>query len=416
MGFIAVVISLFIVCYYCVLGGWTLKFTVNSFSGNTGIIETFSVNAAKVIAFTAIFVLITLLIIAMGVEKGIERMAKILMPILFVLLVGTVIYSLTLGEGVREGLEFYLKPDFSKLDARAVLLAMGQAFYSLSLGMGIMITYGSYTGKEISLTKSAAIVCTFDTIVALLAGLAIFPAVAHFNPELLSGSKGIVLMFDILPQVFDSMGFIGKFVSFFFFAMVAIAAITSLISLYEVCTQFIIQKFRIKRKISAIIVGVICFAVSIPIGISLGRVAIAGGSSPAIFGMDWLSFFDEVTNTVLMPVCAFFGCLVVGWLIKPKRAIEEMEADGTRLPLWLAKVYPIFVKFITPALILAIEIAGLIDEFRGGNSPVVFFAYGLFAVCVAIYYLFFFKTDTGTNEDEKIAEKTAEVGAENQQA
>lgn len=402
MGLVAVIIPAFITCYYSVLGGWTLKYAVNSFSGNAGIISSFSVDTVQVIVFTGLFVLLSLLIIAAGVQSGIEKMSKILMPLLFIILVGIVIYSLTLGEGVREGLEFYLKPDFSSLTATGVLSAMGQAFYSLSLGMGIMITYGSYTNKEINLVKSTAMICVFDTIVALLAGLAIFPAVAHFDPSLLDGSKGVVLIYIILPEVFESMGFLGKVVSFFFFSMVTIAAMTSIISLYEVCTQFVLQKFHFNRKKSAIFIGIICLLVSIPVGISLGHVAIMEESSPALFGLDWLTFFDEVTNTVLMPVCAFLGCFAVGWIFKPKNAIREMAELGTNVPRWLAPIYCIFVKYVTPLLILVIEAGGIYNEFRGGNDAVVYFAFGLVVLSVIIYYVFFRNSYTGTNEDETL--------------
>ena len=402
MGLVAVVIPAFITCYYCVLGGWTLKYTVNSFSGNAGIITTFSVNTAEVIGFTALFVLLALAIIAAGVQSGIEKMSKILMPILFVILVGVVVYSLTLGEGVKEGLEFYLKPDFSSLTFTSVLSAMGQAFYSLSLGMGIMLTYGSYTNNEIDLVKSTAMICIFDTIVAFLAGLAIFPAVAHFDPSLLDGSKGVALMYIILPEVFDSMGFIGSIVSFFFFAMVTIAAMTSIMSLYEVCTQFVLQKFHFNRKISTLVIGIACLLVSIPVGISLGHVAIMEESSPTLFGMDWLTFFDEVTNTVLMPVCAFLSCFALGWIIKPQNAIAEIRAFGTNVPNWLASIYSTFVKFVTPALILIIEAGGVYNEFTSGNGAVVYFAYGLVAVSIVVYFVFFRNVETGTNADEKL--------------
>ena len=402
MGLVAVVIPLFIICYYSVLGGWTLRYAVNSFSGNAGTIAEFSTDTFKVILYTALFVLATLVIIAAGVKSGIERMSKILMPALFVILVGVVIYSLCLGSGVSEGLKFYLNPDFSNITMNSVLSAMGQAFYSLSLGMGIMITYGSYTGKEINIVKSTAIICLFDTIVALLAGLAIFPAVAHFDPSLLDGSKGVALMYIILPEVFESMGLIGKFVSFFFFAMVTIAALTSLMSLYEVCTQFVLQKFHVNRKISAVVVGVFCLAVSIPVGISLGHVAICEESAPVLFGLDWLTFFDEVTNTVLMPVCAFFSCIAVGWLIKPKIAIQEIRDSGCKIPLWLEKVYSVFVKFVTPLLILVIEIGGVTGEFKNGYDAVVYFAFALILISVLIYFIFFKNSETGTNEDEKL--------------
>ncbi len=404
-GLVAVLIPTFIVCYYTVLGGWTIKYAVNSFAGNTGIISTFSVNTWEVIAFSGLFLLLGLLIIMGGVQGGIEKASEVLMPILFLIIVGVAIYSLTLGEGVKEGLVFYLKPDFSVLTPKAVLTAMGQAFYSLSLGMGIMITYGSYAGTEINLAKSCGMICLFDTLVALLAGLAIFPAVAHFDPSLLGSSQGVALMYIILPQVFESMGFVGNILSFAFFLMVTIAAITSVISLVEVATQFVIQKFKVSRKISALIVTLICFVVSIPIGISLGHVGILEESTPALFGLDWLTFFDEVTNTVLMPVCALCACIVVGWVIKPKNALAEMEAGGTKVPQWLKAAFSVMIRFITPLLILVVEIGGLKSELDAGNHAVVIFAYGLVILCVLLYFTFFYKSYTGTNEDEKIVDK-----------
>ena len=403
-GLIAVAIPVFITCYYSVLGGWTVKFAMSSFSGNADIISTFSVNTPEVIIYTAIFILISVIIIMFGVEKGIESVSKVLMPVLFIIVVGIAVYSLTLGEGVKEGLKFYLNPDFSSITFKNVLIAMGQAFYSLSLGMGIMITYGSYTGGEISLSRSCVMICIFDTVIALIAGFAIFPAVAHFDPTLLDSSKGVALMYIILPKVFASMGVVGKIVSFAFFIMVTIAAITSVISLIEVATQFVIQKFKANRKIAALIVAVICFAVSIPIGISLGHVGILEEETPALFGLDWLTFFDEVTNTVLMPICALFACIAVGWIIKPQVAVEEMNQHGTHLPNWLKKVYGVMVKFITPALILIVGIGGIRDEIKNGNIAVIIFAYSIVILCIAIYFAFLRNGYTGTNKDEHLKE------------
>lgn len=158
-GLVAIMIPAFIICYYSVLGGWTTKYALNSFSGNAGIVGTFSVNTGEVILYTAIFLVLSMVIIMGGVKDGIEKASKVLMPVLFLILVAIAVYALTLGSGVREGLSFYLKPDFSGITFKSVLVAMGQAFYSLSLGMGIMITYGSYTGKEVNLVRSTAMIC-----------------------------------------------------------------------------------------------------------------------------------------------------------------------------------------------------------------------------------------------------------------
>ena len=400
-GLVATAIPAFILCYYSVLGGWTTKFAMNSFSGNAGIIADFSTNVGEVILYTAIFMLLSVWIIAGGVQDGIEKMSKVLMPLLFIIIVGVAVYALTLGEGVAEGLAFYLTPDFSALSAKAVMAAMGQAFYSLSLGMGAMITYGSYTGREINVVKSVVMICLFDTCVALCAGLAIFPSVAHFDPALLESASGVGLMYIVLPQVFDSMGIPGQIVSFAFFAMVVIAAVTSVVSLIEVVTQFVLQKFHVDRTKAALTVSGICFIVSIPVGISLGRVAICEDpTGPTLFGLDWLTFFDEVTNTVLMPVCALFALVCVGWIIKPQNMFKELEELGTKFPSWLKGFFTVMVRFITPALVIIIEISGVRAKFLAGQSAVVIFAYALVAVCALVYFLFLRNGHTGTNADE----------------
>ena len=403
-GLIGVTIPAFIICYYGVLGGYTVKYTVSAFGGNAGILADYAVNGWQVSLFTAIFMALAVLIIMGGVKGGIERMSKILMPALFLILVGVAIYSLCLGEGVKDGLNFYLNPDFSDITFSSVLAAMGQAFFSLSLGMGTMIAYGSYTGKEINMVKSTGMICVFDTIVALLSGLAIFPAVGHFNPDLFvnengEAASGLGLMFGIVPEVFASMGGVGTVLSFLFFAMVSIAALTSVVSLVEVVTQLIIQRFRINRRLASAGVATVCFLVSIPVGISLGVVGVMEEAGLSVGGMDLLTFFDEVTNTVLMPVCAFFACLVVGWFIGPRTAMEEMEDGATRLG-FLKKVFPVMVRYITPALILVVEIGGIVDKIRAGQWLVVVAAYGLLALAALAYFRFFMKQETGTNADE----------------
>ena len=409
-GVLAILIPGFIACYYSVLGGYTVRFAVNSFKGNDGTLDAFASNGLLVTIFTAIFIAMALFVVMAGVKAGIEKASKVLMPALFVLLFGTAVFSLCLGEGVGEGLKFYLQPDFSKLGGTQILAAMGQAFYSLSLGMGAMIVYGSYTGKEVSMVKSTAMICLFDTMVALLAGFAIFPALYHYKatagvmPEDIAGSK---LMFKTLPMVFESLGFVGKIVSFLFFAMVVIAALTSVISLLEAVCQFVIQKFRISRKKAVSVLALICFAVSVPVGISAGQDMSAEGAVK-LFGMDLLSFFDTVTNTVLMPVCAFFSCYAIGWMMGPKNAVAEMEKDGQKLGIF-RPIFTFMVKFVTPFLILAIEVLGVFElifpkgetgrAFSANGLGITLSAYGLLAVGIAVYFLFFKKQDTGTNAD-----------------
>ncbi|MBR3837214.1 MAG: sodium-dependent transporter [Clostridia bacterium] len=414
LGVLAVLIPAFIACYYSVLGGYTVRFTVNSFAGNAGTFIPFAGSGLAVVIYTAVFIGMALVVVMAGVKGGIEAASKVLMPVLFLILVATAIFSLSLGEGVKEGLTFYLKPDFSKLSGTGILSAMGQAFYSLSLGMGAMIAYGSYTGKEINLVKSTAMICLCDTAVALLAGFAIFPAVYHYN--VIHGSsagafQGVGLMFQTLPLVFEDLGTVGKIISFFFFAMVGIAAVTSVISLLEVVSQFIIQKFRVSRKKAVSVLALICFAVSIPVGISLGQVL--GGKEGAItvFGQNLLDLFDIITNTVLMPVCAFFSCVTIGWILGPKKALGEMAEDGQKLG-WFAPIFAVMVKYVTPLLIAAIEIFGVYDLifpknaeglriFSSNGLGITLCAYGLLAIGVILYFVFLRNTACGTNADEE---------------
>ena len=324
LGLFAIIIPLFIICYYSVLGGYTVKFTLNSFNNNSEILGSFTGNIPEVILYTAIFLILALVVVMGGVKNGIEKVSKVLMPALFIILVGIAVYCLCLGEGVKEGLNYYLNPDFSALGFEGVLAAMSQAFFSLSLGMGIIVSYGSYAGKEIKVGKSVCMICIFDTLVALLAGLAIFPAIYHY--QAIGGSalsdRGILLLFESLPLVFDNLGTAGHIVSFLFFGMVVIAALTSVISLLEVVTQFVIQKFGVRRKKAILCVSAICFAISVPVGISLGYALNApSGTTPPlqICGQNLLDFFDMVTNVVLMPICALGSCIALGWLIdKPQ--------------------------------------------------------------------------------------------------
>lgn len=415
LGVFAIIIPILITCYYTVLGGYTVKFTLNSFNDNSSVLSTFSGNIGEVIMCSAIFLVLALIVVMGGVKGGIEKASKVLMPALFVILIGIVIYCLCLGSGVEEGLKFYLLPNFAELGFDGILAAMGQAFYSLSLGMGIMVAYGSYTSSEIKLGKSVFMICFFDTMVAVLAGLAIFPSIYHYQAG--GGgleTEGMFLMFQSLPKVFASLGTIGNILSLLFFAMITIAALTSVISLLEVATQFIIQKFKVKRKKAILIISAITFVFTIIIGISLGF-DLQGKNQLQIFGYNWLDFFDKVSNTVLMPVCALGSCVVVGWLIdkkptaNPFKTLKTLEEDGLNIGKF-GKIFSIMVKYVAPILILTIEIFGIKETifkngvFSAGGLGVVLVAYAILAVCIIIYFIFMANKETGTNEDELFME------------
>ncbi len=428
-GMLAIIIPTFIICYYSVLGGWTVRFTANSFQTNEALSNansfgSFISNPYIPITFTIIFLVIAAIIIMGGVKEGIEKASKVLMPALFIIVVLIAVYALCLGDGVAEGLNFYLNPNFTKLGFEGVLAAMGQAFYSLSLGMGIMIAYGSYTGKEIKIGKSAIMICIFDTMVALIAGLAIFTSIGHFNPDAFKEGSGVALqsvglMYETLPQVFASLGWFGKIVSFLFFAMVTIAALTSVISLLEVATQFVIQKFKVKRKVATLVLALACFVVSIPVAWSVGG---AFNGAITIFGFDMLTFFDEITNTVLMPVGACISCIVIGWLVEkgtfkqrlnPMNAYSALKEDGLDLGK-VGKVFAIMVKYVTPTLIMLLEVFGIIAKFGEYSAKNLNFAWVLvgaillMAVGITVYFIFFKNTYTGTNEDELLLDKPME--------
>ncbi len=425
LGLFAVIIPLFILCYYSILGGYTVKFTLNSFNRNSEILSSFTGNIPEVILYTAIFLVLALVVVMAGVKNGIEKVSKILMPALFIILVLIAVYCLCLGEGVSEGLNYYLNPDFGALGFEGILAAMSQAFFSLSLGMGIIVSYGSYTGNETKVGKSVVMICTFDTLVALLAGLAIFPAIYHYKAVYGSelSDHGIMLLFSSLPLVFDNLGWVGQMVSFLFFGMVVIAALTSVISLLEVVTQFVIQKFRAHRKHAILYVSLITFAVSIPVSISLGFALTApSGTTPAmqICGQNWLDFFDMVTNSVLMPLCAFGSCVAIGWCIgKPAKRTDAfnpaflknaLEQDGLSLGKF-GMMFAVMVKYVTPILIALVEIFGVIDIifpknasgtriFSADGLGIVLTAYALFAIAIAVYFIFFKNSYTGCNADE----------------
>ncbi len=418
VGVLVIFIPFLIICYYSVLGGWTFKFAANSFqpiqeatNGASTFFGAFTSNPFEPVFYTLIFMALAGVVIMAGVKDGIEGASKILMPTLFILLVAIAVYCLCLGDGVLKGLDFYLNPDFSALGFDGVLAAMGQAFYSLSLGMGIMVSYGSYTGKEIRIGKSIAMIAIFDTLVALISGLAIFSAVGALQPELLGTDKlgGVALMFEVLPKIFAQMGDFGQVVSFLFFAMVVIAALTSVISLLEVATQFVIQKFKIARKKATLILCGICFLLSIPISWSVGG---AFDGAITVFGFDLLTFLDEMTNTVLMPIGALFSCIAIGWcigknktigdLFNPMKTFRALKDDGLEIGKF-GKVFAFMVKYVGPLLILFVEIFGIIGKIQT-NGPhywwVIIFSLVIIFISLLIYFCWLNKTETGCNTDE----------------
>ena len=312
LGWLAAAIPVVILPYYCVIGGWVLKYLTEFATGggkttadSGDYFSAFISSPAAPMVFFAIFIVLTAAVVMLGVEKGIEKVSKILMPVLMLLIIGIGVYTLTLP-GAIDGLIYYVKPDLSEFSIKTVIAAMGQLFYSMSLAMGIMITYGSYMRKEDNIEKSVRQIEIFDTLVAFLAGLIIVPAVFVFSGGDRSAlNAGPKLMFVTLPNVFDSMSG-GQIVGTVFFVLVALAALTSSISLMETVVSIMCERFKLKRVTSCLIVIVFSFL--------LGMVSIFGysiWSDFTIFKMQMLDFFDFVSNNIMMPVVALMTCILV---------------------------------------------------------------------------------------------------------
>ena len=358
--YLSLMVPCIILPYYSVIGGWVMKYGFEFITGGgagiasnaEGFFAAFTGSIASPIFWSVLFILITAVIMLFGVKKGIERTSRILMPVLFVMLIGLAIYCICMPGGL-DGLAYYLYPDFSKFSFEAVVAAMGQLFYSLTLGFGVMITYGSYLAKKENLEKSVHIIEIFDTGVAVLAGLLIVPAAFVFSggsPESLGAGPG--LMFEALPQVFETFPG-GDIVGAIFFICVFFAALTSAICMYEVPVAALMEKFSIRRPAAVGIVTV--FSIAVAVFVCLGYnvldfVAIAGYN---IFGM--LDFF---ANSLLLPVVAILTCLLIGWIVKPKVVIDEIEDGGHVFKM--KKVYLFVLKFFAPVAITLILLSNFI--------------------------------------------------------
>ncbi len=355
VGYLCALVPIIILPYYSVIGGWVIKylatFTIGggSDAAESEFFGSFIGSVSEPLLWFSIFIGVTAVVVMFGVEKGIEKVSKVMMPILVVLTVAIAIYSLTLPNAF-DGLVYYVKPDFSKFSGTTVLAAMGQLFYSMSLAMGIMITYGSYMKKDLHIERSTRQIELFDTGIAFFAGLMIIPAIFSFyggDAELLDENltKGPGLMFVMLPKVFDGMP-AGNFIGVMFFLLVLFAALTSSISLMETVVSIFMDKLKLERKPTCLIVLGISLILGIPSSLGNGV-----WSGVKIIGMDFLTFFDFITNNVIMPVVAFMTCVIVGYIIKPKSVIEEVELNGR----FKAKgLFSVVIKYVAPVCIVSI--------------------------------------------------------------
>ncbi len=341
---------------YCVVGGWVIRYIINSVTDASMSAEYFSEFSSRrlePILWTFVFMVITCFIVTGGVAKGIERVSSILLPILIVFLFGIMIYSLTLPNAV-EGVKFFLVPDFSEIDGfsgfmRIALNAMGQVFFSLSLGMGTLITYGSYLPKESRLLQSTVTVVVMDTVIALAAGFAILPAVFSFGLE---PGGGFGLIFQTLPVVFSRMNG-GAFISAIFFVLVLFAALTSSISLLEVIVAWVCTKTKLTRTWAAIIVSALIFAAG-----SLASLSVGAIPQLSVGDMTLFNFFTFMSDKVIMPLGGFFICLLTGWIWGIPNASDEISNSG-KLKFRARKLFSVTVRYIAPALIAIIFVTSV---------------------------------------------------------
>jgi NSS family neurotransmitter:Na+ symporter len=358
LGILSAVVPILILPYYSVIGGWIIKYfsafitMQGTAAAGDGYFGAFIENPFQSVIWWLIFSALTMLFILSGVEKGIEKAAKIMMPLLIIMLVGITVYSLTIP-GATTGLRYYLLPRAEAFTPEAVLSAVGQMFYSMSLAMGIMVTYGSYMKKSENIEKSVRHIELFDTGVAFLAGMLVVPAVTAFMGGAENMQAGPSLMFITLPKVFMSMGPItGIIIGCLFFLLMLFAALTSSISIAETVVSIFCDRFGISRKKSILVTSGIVLVLGVLSALGYG---VLSGVHP--FGQDsFLDFFDFITNSVIMPIVALLTCIFVGFIIKPETLTSEVKLSSK---FKAEKFYKVFVKFIAPIILAAILIFGL---------------------------------------------------------
>lgn len=326
-GVTGILASILILSFYSVVAGWTMEYFFESVSGSLTNNPTqdlherfaeFSGGTWRPLMWTWIFLLTNFVVLLRGVTKGIEKVSNFLTPMLFVLLVIFCINSLTMS-GAKEGLEFLFRPDFSKIDSRVLLAAMGQAFFSLSLGLGCMLTYGSYFSPRTRVVRTAVTTAGLDTLVAILSGVIIFPAVFTFG---LSPSAGPTLVFEVLPSIFNNLAF-GRVWSSLFFFLLILASLTSTISMSEISIAFFVEQLNMKRSVATIVNTSIAFVLGSLCALSFGPL-----SDFTIFGMTVFNLFDYVSSNILLPFGGLVVSFFVGWKINSKFIENELTNYG----------------------------------------------------------------------------------------
>lgn len=356
IGYLGVITSMIILGFYAVVAGWCLQYLLASVIGHvngdvsyvTHYFQEFSSNPWKPALWAVSFIGLTHLVVARGVRNGIEKASKLLMPTLMILLVVLIVASCMLPNAWK-GVVFLFKPDFSKMTHSVLLEALGQAFFSLSLGTACLCTYASYFTRQTNLMKSAVQIALLDTVVAVLAGLMIFPAAfsVGVNPD-----SGPSLIFITLPNVFHeafaAVPVVGYVIAILFYALLALAALTSTISMHEIGTAFFHEEFHVSRGRGAWVVTAICSVIAVLCSLSNGVLA-----DFKLLGMGLLDFCDSLTAQVLLPLGSLLTCLFVGWYI-PRKVVHDQITNWGTLRGGLLDLFLFFVRFVCPICIIAI--------------------------------------------------------------
>ncbi|WP_318468711.1 sodium-dependent transporter [Photobacterium leiognathi] len=377
VGIMGVLSGLLIMGFYPVVGGWAIayiyKISTGLLSQPTAIGDSFSgfiADPMQPLFWMGLYLLLNIFVVIRGVSGGIEKAGKILMPLLFIILIIVSVKGLTLP-GAMAGLEFLFKPDFSKIDSSVVLAALGQAFFSLSLGMGCMLTYGSYLRKKENLVQTTAMVTAMDTGVALLAGIAMFPAMFAFSME---PSAGPGLVFVVVPQLFAEMGGIGFILALLFFIGLSVAALTSSVSLLEVVVAYLIDEkgfSRVTAVISAsIVMALLCILASLSIG----------GLGPKLFDTGAFDIFDLLTDKIFLAVGGMLVCLFAGWRLDRSELKKEITNDG-KVSFPLFNLWYALIKYIIPVAIAIVAISGVKAGFDSDKGDIMLLGLAIISLC-----------------------------------
>ncbi len=359
-GFLGVGAAYLILSFYGVVAGWAMDYVAESVKGTfvgktpqeiSTYFNHFSSQSLNPVLWQLAFMVLTAVIVLMGIQKGIERYSKVLMPLLVVLLVVLMFRSVTLP-GAMKGIDFFLNPDFSKLTWEGVLNALGHAFFSLSLGMGTLITYGSYIDKKNNLGNTALQVTIADTVIAILAGLVILPAVFAFD---LKPEAGAGLVFKILPNVFMQMPG-GSIFSIMFFILLTIAALTSSISILEVVVAFLSEELKISRRVSVVLAAVSISFVGVFCSLSLGNM-----DGEVFLGLNFFDTLDFFAANIFLPFGGALICLFIGWKFGYKKAKAELSNYG-KINLWYFDAVYFSLKYIAPIAIMIVSAYGVYEQ------------------------------------------------------